>query len=101
MKKLVLVSILGAMTLTFVPSLASAQEREWSFDTGEEDAYLVFGVPQTEDVGVSFWCTIGAAEIKVFLPEAAESLTADKTATIDFEVEGKHYPASGEISANE
>ena len=101
MKTLVLVSMLGAVIFTLVPSQASGQEREWSFDTGEEDAYLVFGVPQTDDVGVSFWCTIGAAEIRIFLPEAGESLTAGKTAKIDFDVKGNHYPASGETSANE
>ena len=89
------------MISTLVPSLASAQEREWSFDTGEEDAYLVFGVPQTDDVGVSFWCTIGAAEIKIFLPEAVSPPAPSRPAKMDFEVEGKHYPANGETSANE
>ena len=34
----------------------SAQERQWSLDAGDQDAYLIFGVPDSDDVGVSLWC---------------------------------------------
>jgi hypothetical protein len=43
-----------------------AQEREWSWDTTDEDAFLVFGAPNTDDVGFSFWCKIGSAKIKIY-----------------------------------
>ena len=64
------------LALAAFSSPVLAQEREWAFDTGEADAYLVFGVPETDDVGVSFWCTIGSGEIRVFFPEAGDSLSA-------------------------
>ena len=36
-----------AALLAWAALPASAQEREWIFDTGDEDAYLVFGVPDS------------------------------------------------------
>ena len=58
---------------------ASAQEREWIFDTGDEDAYLVFGVPESDDAGVSFGCTLQSGEIRIFLPEAGDDLKPNAT----------------------
>jgi hypothetical protein len=93
---LALALILGVLT-----PLAWAQEREWRFDTGEEEAYLVFGVPETDDVGVSFWCTIGLGEIRVFFPEAGENLAVGQTVAIELEVGGKRFSFTGETAANE
>jgi hypothetical protein len=47
---------------------ALAQERDWTLDTSEEDAYLIFGVPESEDVGVSLWCRIGQGVVNLYLP---------------------------------
>lgn len=47
---------------------AAAQERQWQLDAAEVDAYLLFGVPSTTDIGVSFWCKINSGEISVFAP---------------------------------
>lgn len=55
--------------LSLWASVASAQEREWRFETGENEAFLTFGVPETDDIGLSFWCTPRSGEIKLFLPE--------------------------------
>jgi hypothetical protein len=90
-----------ALSLGLLAPSALAQEREWSFDTGEEDAYLVFGVPETDDVGVSFWCTIGMGEIRLFLPAAGETLTAGKTIEIEVDVAGGHFSFEGETAPNE
>lgn len=49
---------------------ALAQERQWTLDASGEDAYLIFGVPDTDDVGISFWCPIQQGEVNVFLPNA-------------------------------
>jgi hypothetical protein len=46
----------------------AAQEREWLLDTTGEDAFLVFGVPSTTDMGISFWCKLGGKHISVFAP---------------------------------
>ena len=37
-------------------------------DASEEDAYLIFGVPESDDVGVSLWCRIGKGAINLYLP---------------------------------
>jgi hypothetical protein len=45
-----------------------AQEREWSLGASGEDVFMAFGVPETADIGVSFWCKIGAQDVSVFAP---------------------------------
>ena len=47
--------MLATLVLGSAPSLA--QERIWTLDQTDAEVYLVFGVPETDDVGVSFWCT--------------------------------------------
>ncbi|MBG1231965.1 hypothetical protein [Aestuariivirga litoralis] len=46
-----------------------AQEREWSLNTTDTQTFLVFGVPDTDDVGLSFWCEPGKPGMSAFLPE--------------------------------
>jgi hypothetical protein len=82
-------------------SPAFAQEREWNFDTGDDDAYLVFGVPETDDVGVSFWCTIGTGEIRLFLPEAGDNLAAGKPVKIEVDAAGHQFSFDGKTAPNE
>jgi hypothetical protein len=60
-------------TLLAVATPAAAQEREWLLDAAEEDVYLLFGVPNTNDVGVSFWCRIGEPEMSLFSPLPANA----------------------------
>ncbi len=45
-----------------------AQEREWTLDRTDQDVFLVFGTPETDDVGASFWCRIGSKKLRLFLP---------------------------------
>jgi hypothetical protein len=47
---------------------AYGQEREWLLDAADQDVFLVFGVPATEDVGISFWCRIGTKQLSLFAP---------------------------------
>lgn len=61
------VAKLGFLATIFVQP-AFAQEREWLLDAVEEDVFLVFGVPNTNDVGVSFWCKINTGVVSVFAP---------------------------------
>jgi hypothetical protein len=53
--------------------LASAQEREWLLNAADEDVFLLFGVPSSNDVGVSFWCKIGSTRISLFAPLPANA----------------------------
>ena len=80
---------------------ASAQEREWIFDTGDEDAYLVFGVPESDDAGVSFGCTLQSGEIRIFVPEAGDDLKPDTKVKLVVTVAGKDFAFDGTTTANE
>lgn len=80
---------------------AWAQEREWLFDTGDEDAYLVFGVPETDDAGVSFGCTLQSGDIRLFVPEAGEELKPDQKITIALVVGGKTFTYGATTVPNE
>lgn len=80
---------------------AWAQEREWIFDTGDEDAYLVFGVPDTDDTGVSFGCTLQSGEIRIFIPEAGDDLEPDQKVTLAVTVGGKDFSYEGTTAMNE
>jgi formylmethanofuran dehydrogenase subunit E-like metal-binding protein len=91
---------LAVCTQGFSSGLAIAQEREWSWDMTDEDAYLVFGTPNTDDVGISFWCKMGSGKIKVFVP----STTTKKNSTkekITFAIEGDSYALNGEVEPSE
>ena len=80
---------------------AWAQEREWIFDTADEDAYLVFGVPESEDAGISFGCTLQSGEIRVFVPEAGDDLKPDQKVKLTIAVGGKTFAYDGMTSPNE
>jgi hypothetical protein len=92
---------LAALLLGLAAPPALGQEREWTFDTGEDDAYLVFGVPETDDVGVSFWCSIGVGTIRIFLPEAGNALAAGKNIKLDVRINGKTFSLDGDTAPNE
>jgi hypothetical protein len=61
------------LTLALAASPVCAQEREWTIDSTQEDAFLLFGTPGTDDVGASFWCKIGGNKVKLFVSDAAVS----------------------------
>lgn len=65
---------ISLLATTVLAAPAAAQERQWSLDASGEDAYLVFGVPDSDDIGVSIWCPIQQGEVHVYLPETAENL---------------------------
>ncbi len=88
-----------AVALLVQPALA--QEREWSFDANEDEAFMIFGVPESDDVGVSFWCSLRSGRIRLFIPEASEKLEADKSAAFDVIVGGKTFKQSGKTMPNE
>lgn len=84
----------GLLLVTAVGS-AWAQEREWLFDTGDEDAYLVFGVPETDDAGVSFGCTLQSGDIRIFVPDAGEELKPDEKVVLTVVVDGREFTFDG------
>ncbi len=67
--------------LALMAGAAQAQERDWTLDASEEDAYLIFGVPDSDDVGVSLWCRIGRGAVYLYMPVSAALITPDKDKT--------------------
>lgn len=59
-----------------------SQERQWTLDASDQDAFLIFGVPETDDLGISLWCPIGQGKVNVFVPGTGEQIEADKDVTI-------------------
>jgi hypothetical protein len=66
------------LALGLLAGSAHAQERDWMLDASEEDAYLVFGVPESDDVGVSLWCPIGKGSVNLYLPVPTRLLEKNK-----------------------
>lgn len=65
---------IAALSLIVLAQPALAQEREWGLDASDEDVYLLFGVPNTTDVGVSFWCKIDTGIVSLFTPLPAKQV---------------------------
>jgi len=94
-----LLIILNALLLG--TSLASAQERVWNLDQSDQDAYLVFGVPETDDVGISFWCALQSDMVKFYVPDTDPTLKIEDTVHFELNISDKAYPLRGKTSTNE
>jgi hypothetical protein len=79
LRRLPLITLLGLLA-----GAAYAQEREWSLDASDDEAYLIFGVPETDDVGLSLWCPIGKGLVNVYLPVTTSEIPRanDKSAPL-------------------
>jgi hypothetical protein len=88
-----------AMLLMAVTT-ASAQERQWSIDQTDKEAYLAFGVPETDDVGVSFWCKLQSDVINFYAPESDKRLKLSDHQSFVIEVSSKSFRFKGKTSAN-
>jgi hypothetical protein len=67
-------TFLFLIALGLTAGAAPAQEREWLLDAGDEEAYLIFGVPDSDDVGISFWCVLRKDMVNLYLPRPTEEL---------------------------
>lgn len=74
MKHRVINSLAVFAFLVLQINLVTAQEREWQLDLTDEDAYLIFGVPATADIGLSISCKMGADVVKLFAPLSANHI---------------------------
>jgi hypothetical protein len=92
---------LAISLLAGLSASAAAQERQWSLDTGGDDAFLVFGVPETDDVGVSLWCGMRSGEISIFVPEVDSSLEPGKTIAFTLAAGKTVAKLEGKTTANE
>jgi hypothetical protein len=79
---------------------ALAQEREWSLEASDKDAFLTFGVPQTDDVGASFWCRKGSGQIQLFVP-GPQGPRAKRSREMSITVDGQSFAAKARTQANQ
>jgi len=83
--------ILVLFALFSTAAVSIAQEREWTLNASEKEAFLVFGVPDTDDVGLSFWCEIGTNKLSIFVNNISGQLKQDQSATIAIEIDNKKF----------
>lgn len=89
------------LCMLFLATPVLAQEREWQLDVADEDVFLVFGVPETDDVGVSFWCKINSNVLRIYVPEGSSKLLPDKTTTVTLSINNQDYALDGKTSENQ
>ena len=91
--------MLATLVLGSTPSLA--QERIWTLDQTDAEVYMVFGVPETDDVGVSFWCTQQSGIVRLYFPDSDPQLKPAVEVNFELEVAAKSYPLKGKTAFNE
>lgn len=79
-----------AVLAILVPSNSYAQEREWQLDAQGEDSYLVFGVPNTADIGMSLWCKLGQKTVSIFAP--LPNTVAATDAKVSLKIDAQEFP---------
>jgi hypothetical protein len=67
-------SLAAVIALGLVTGEALAQEREWTLDASDQEAYLIFGVPDSDDVGVSLWCPAKKGIVNLYVPRPTAEL---------------------------
>lgn len=70
------------LVMLLLAGAAFAQERQWTLDASDQDAYLIFGVPDSDDLGISLWCPIRQGTVNIFLPMIGEKMEAGTEITI-------------------
>lgn len=90
-KNLIFPTALFAASIFMAQAPAQAQERQWTLDATAQEAFLVFGVPETDDVGLSFWCKIGTKKMSAYMPAKVAKLHAGETTTMHITANGKTF----------
>jgi hypothetical protein len=66
--------VIGLAAGTLACGQAKAQERDWSLDASDQEAYLIFGVADSDDVGVSLWCPVKKGIVNLYVPRPTAEL---------------------------
>jgi hypothetical protein len=79
------------LALLATASISHAQEREWTLNASDKEAFLVFGVPDTDDVGISFWCEIGTNKFSIFVNNVEGPLKENQKADMVIEIDSQKF----------
>ena len=77
---------------------ALAQERQWNLQSTDKQTFLIFGVPNTDDVGFSLWCEVGKNQMSAFMPERQAPLKAGEKVSMLISVDGKQQALHGLVT---
>ena len=69
-------------------------------DASDSDAYLIFGVPDSDDVGISFWCPVQQGDVNVFIPEASAKLHPGADIAVTLKAGEESAPFTGKSEVN-
>ena len=97
MKSAAICTTLFWLTVASVSS-AFGQERQWLLDAADQDVFLIFGVAETNDVGVSFWCKIGTQKISAFTTVPPGSAASGSTTPVELSANGAAFLLAGAVS---
>lgn len=92
--------LLAALAIVVAAGVSYAQERQWTLDAGDQDAYLIFGVPDTDDVGVSLWCPVRQGAVYIFLPKVPEVAATVRQLTMTITAEDQSAEFAGKTEEN-
>ncbi len=89
--------------LSFVTLISPglAQERQWTLDASDKQAFLVFGVADTADVGLSFWCDIGTKKMSLFVPVSPNLVKPGEKPELTALVDGKSFKFKSEVERDQ
>lgn len=99
MPRISLVFVVPALAFLAFPAVA--QERQWSVDSSDKQAFLVFGVPDTADVGLSFWCDIGSNKMSLFVPVASTTAKPGQRPLVIATVNGQTFKFKSDVEKDE
>ena len=77
---------------------ALAQERQWNLQSTGKQTFLIFGVPNTDDVGFSLWCEVGKGQMSAFMPERQVPLKAGEKVPMLISIDGKQQALRGHVT---
>lgn len=92
---------LTAIALLSIAGPALAQERQWNIDASDKQAFLVFGVPDTADVGLSFWCDIGSKKMSLFVPVSSATARPGQSPQVVVQVGVRTFHFKSEVEKDQ
>ena len=90
--------IFAVVVCGYLSTSAYAQERQWNLESTDKQTFLVFGVPNVEDVGFSFWCEVGKGQMAAFVPENQVPLKVGQSVAMLVSVDGKQQTLRGHVA---
>jgi hypothetical protein len=93
--------IFSFIALLSTLNFAFAQERQWTLNAALQDVSLEFGVGGTDDVGLSFYCSIGSGKVAIFMPINRNLIVKDAKVPVTLKVDDIEFAIHMQASKSE